>query len=172
MMPSMRYFTRGWASGELEDAACERLKDAYYQRLRDIEGQLPEDARRLARGVNLHDAVIETIRWHPTAKVLTLAVVTVDVDSTYQSVVLTYAGAMLGRQRVETLREVARDRTALILYDEVDLDDGTGLLAHRLLFDPRDELTIDFQDLKLSINPRTDPRVLLGPGLLEEDDDR
>jgi hypothetical protein len=78
----------------------------------------------------------------------------------------------LGRQRVETLREVARDRTATILYDEIDLGDGTGLFAHRLLFDPRDELTIDFHDLNLSISPRTDPRVLLGPGLIEEDGDQ
>jgi hypothetical protein len=45
--------------------------------------------------------------------------------------------------------------------------DDEGVLAHRLLFWPRDELTIDFGTLTLELQPRADDRVHLGPFFLE-----
>jgi len=46
----------------------------------------------------------------------------------------------------------------MILESEVDCDDE-GVFSHRLLFWPRDELTIDFTDLSLEIADREDRRV-------------
>jgi hypothetical protein len=82
---------------------------------------------------------------------------------------------MLGDQRLDVLKNVARDRKTEILYSEVDLGED-GVLAHRLLFWPRDELTIDFGTLTLELRPRADDRVQLDPFFLEmpanaDDDD-
>ena len=42
-----------------------------------------------------------------------------------------------------------------MLYDEVDINDD-GLLVHRLLFWPREEVTIDFRELELAVEARED----------------
>jgi hypothetical protein len=81
-------------------------------------------------------------------------------SSGYQVVMLKYTGTLLGTRRVETLRYVARDRETQILESEVDCDDE-GIFSHRLLFWPRDELTIDFADLELDTANRVDDRVSL-----------
>jgi hypothetical protein len=52
-----------------------------------------------------------------------------------------------------------------LLYDEVDIHPG-GLLTHRLLFHLRDEVTIDFETISLSIFPRSDRRVNLGAAFI------
>jgi hypothetical protein len=164
----MRYFTRGWANGELGDAG-EQIAEAYRRRLDEITPRLPESARVLAREINLHDAIIERVRWCPATRELSLELVAHVDRAGYRTIALTYLGALLGEQRLETLRMVARDRETEILYDEVDIDDDDNddLLVHRLLFWPRDELTIDFRELRLEVTPRDDKRVTLGGAFVE-----
>jgi hypothetical protein len=166
----MRYFSRGWAEGDLDDEEEARLEQAYVRRLDAIAPQLSEPVRRLAREVNLHDAIIETIRWRGATQELTLALATVDTASRYHTVVLTYLGVQLGNRQLEALRDVACDRETEILYHEVDRDDADGLLAHRLLFWPRDELTIFFRALRLDVTPRADRRVELGSAFVTDDE--
>lgn len=79
---------------------------------------------------------------------------------------LSYGGAMLGVSRVESLRRAALSRETMLLYDEVDIDEE-GILAHRLLFHPCEEVTIDFRDFALQASPRADLRVKLGPAFLQ-----
>jgi hypothetical protein len=169
----MRYFTRGWAEGELSDEDSERARSEYARRLDEIEPSLSPAMRTLARQVHLHDAIIDEVAWNPGAKELRLTLVT-DALQGYEAVTLTYVGAMLGYRRVETLRAVARDREIAILYDEVDVDleDGETTLIHRLIFWPEYELTIDFRELRLERSPRDDRRVeLSGTFQIVEDDD-
>jgi hypothetical protein len=45
--------------------------------------------------------------------------------------------------------------------------DEEGVLAHRLLFWPRDELTIEFGALTLEVQPRADDLIRLGPSFLD-----
>jgi hypothetical protein len=162
----MRYFSRGWVNGDLDDDECDQVSKAYEARLTEIAPRLPESLVRLAREVSLHDAVIESITWSPSLRVLTLELIAGDLQRGYHAATLTYSGALLGEQRLETLRSVGRDREACVLYDEVDL--GTdGLLVHRILFWPREELTIDFEALELTVADRADRRVLMGNAFQE-----
>ena len=170
----MRYFTRGLVNGEFGDdeEAQAKAEAAYAQRLEAISPRLPASMLKLA-GLNLHDAYIEDVRWEPAVKRLRLSLLTLDPPSRYQAVALTYSGALLGEQRIRTLRDVARDRETQILESEVDCDDE-GVFSHRLLFWPRDEPTIDFADLSLEIADREDRRVNLRGFFVEilpEDDD-
>jgi hypothetical protein len=156
--------------GELDDD--EVAQAAYAQHLETISPRLPAPVLKLA-GLNLHDATIEDVLWEPAVKRLRLSLLTLDPPSRYQAVALTYSGALLGEQRICTLRDVARDRKTEILESEVDCDDE-GVFSHRLLFWPRDELTIDFTDLSLEIADREDRRVNLGrffAEILPEDED-
>jgi hypothetical protein len=88
-------------------------------------------------------------------------------ESGYHAVQLTYRGAMLGKSRVESLRNVACNREACVLYQEIDVtDDGT--LVHRLLFWPNDEVTIEFGELEYVSAPRDDCRVTLAGAFVVE----
>lgn len=160
----MRYFTRGFFGGELDDGEVARAEAAYAARLEAIMPLLPAAVRELA-GLSLHDAIIEVIRWDPAARRLRLSVV-VPHSAGCRAVALAYTGAMLGESRVQVLRDVARDRESQVLASEVDRDDA-GTLSHRLLFWPRDELTIDFTGLELETADRKDARVHLAPFFAE-----
>jgi hypothetical protein len=161
----VRFFTRGWHSGELSDEESEETVRDYEAHLEAISARLPDPVLVLAREVNLHDAVIERVEWEPAAARLVLRLVT-RPDEGNEAVTLVYSDVMLGEQRLEVLRAVARDRKTEILYSEVDVD-GEGVLAHRLLFWPRDELTIEFGTMNLEVQPRADDRVRLVPFFLE-----
>jgi uncharacterized protein DUF4085 len=145
----------------------------YHAHLEAISARLPDPVVALAREVNLHDAVIERVEWEPANAQLVLRLVT-RAGGSNQAVTITYSGAMLGEHRLDTLRNAARDRKTEILYSEVDVDEE-GVLAHRLLFWPRDELTIEFGALTLDVQPRADDLVRLGPFFLEalaDDEDK
>jgi hypothetical protein len=77
---------------------------------------------------------------------------------------------MLGEHRIESLRSAARDREACVLYQEIDIQDD-GTLVHRMLFWPRDEVTLDFRELEYECTPRNDCRVALGGAFVVEDKD-
>lgn len=169
----MRYFTRGWANGDLNDSEVEAVTAAYSARVAVIEDRLPEPMLRLARLGSLHDGVIEQVTWDPASKCLMLDLVTWTPSPSqhFQSVRLTVAGALLGQRRLDTLRAVAADRSSCILYWEVDVaddqDSAEAPLILRFLFWPREELSIDFAELTLDVVDRTDDRVRLHPYFVE-----
>jgi hypothetical protein len=162
----MIYFTRGWANGELSDAKSEEVVAAYEKRLVEILPSLPTALVRLTREISLHDGVIEQVQWSPAEKVLHLSLVCGNLQNGYALVEIMYGGALLGERRIETLRRAACARDVVLLYDEVDIQPD-GLLTHRLLFHPCEEVTIDFETVSLSVSPRSDKRVNLGAAFIE-----
>jgi hypothetical protein len=162
----MIYFTRGWANGELSDVESEEVVAAYEKRLTEILPRLPKAFARLAREINLHDGIIEQVQWNPAEKLLRLSLVCGDLQNGYTLIEIMYGGALLGEPRIEALRRAACARDVVLLYDEVDIQPD-GLLTHRLLFHPRDEVTIDFETVSLSALPRSDKRVNLGAAFIE-----
>jgi hypothetical protein len=64
---------------------------------------------------------------------------------------------------------VACNRDACVLYQEIDITDD-GALAHRLLFWPSDEVTIEFNELEYVCAPRNDRRVTLGGAFVVEEE--
>lgn len=167
----MRYFTRGWMSGELTDAETERTGEAYRARVAEIAPRLPPAMLRLTRDFSLHDALVERIVWNPTARCLRLSLVCGNVQRGHSLAQLTYDRAMLGQPRVDSLKRAAECRHTELVYDEVDVEDD-GHLSHRLLFVPSEEVTIEFERFDMTVSPRPDRRVeLLGPFLEEGPDD-
>jgi hypothetical protein len=160
----MRYFTRGLVAGEFDDDEVAQIRTAYARRLEAILPLLPASVRELA-GLSLHDGLLEGVVWEPAARRLSLSVVA-RPSAGYRAVTLTYTGALLGERRVQTLRDVARDRATQIVESEVDRDEA-GIFCHRLLFWPRDELTIDFTGLDLETAPRQDDRISLAGFFVE-----
>ncbi|HMK12900.1 MAG TPA: hypothetical protein VK461_15020 [Acidimicrobiales bacterium] len=158
----MRYFTRGWTHGELSDEETEDARSRYWARVDEIAPRLPAPLPELAKSVSIHDALVDHVCWEPSIDRLTLRLVCLKADpAAYEAVEIVYEGAMLGVRRIETLRQVALSRETELLYDEVDVDDE-GTFAHRILFWPADEVTIDFRSMSLARWPVEDKRVHLG----------
>lgn len=163
----MRYFTRGWAAGELDDNEADQVAEAYRVRLAVIAPRLPPAMLRMTREIRLHDALIERVIWDPASRRLWLSLVCEDREGGQLLMRLCYGGAMLGAGRVESLRRAAESRLTELLYDEVDVDDA-GILSHRLLFAPSEEVTIDFENMDMTVSPRPDRRIeLLRPFVVE-----
>ena len=166
----MRYFTRGWLSGEYSDEDHEAAVVQYGARLESIRPALSPQVVSLTER-NLHDGVIDFIEWDARTLELSLALIIGDQQCGYSQLRIDYKGAMLGEERLETLRQLARDRRVELLYDEVDVDERS-VFQHRMIFWPTYEVTIDFTELELSDNPRTDRRIEHGDvfGEVYEDD--
>lgn len=162
----MRFFTRGWVNGELSDEESDRARDAYWARVEEITPRLPRELVRMVREVHLHDGLIEQVVWNPREKKLLLALVATDAQGECISVNLSYGGAMLGDSRIDAIRRAALSRETELLYDEVDIDED-GVLSHRILFEPCEEVTIDFREFSMQVSPRADRRVRLSPAFLE-----
>jgi hypothetical protein len=90
----MRYFTRGLVTGEFDADEMEQIEAAYAHRLEAISPRLPAPMLTLA-GLDLHDAIIEAVRWEPAVKRLRLSLVALRHPG-YRTVTLTYSGALLG----------------------------------------------------------------------------
>jgi hypothetical protein len=87
----MRYFTRGWANGELNDDESEQVVQAYRRHLESIRSGLTSSTRLMVTEVNLHDAVIDSIRWRSSRKELTITLAThAPTRNGYQTATLTY----------------------------------------------------------------------------------
>ncbi len=163
----MRYFTRGWACGDLTDAEWKHALAAYRARIAEIAPQLPRGMLRLTRDVSLHDGFIEQIVWNPTKSRLRLSLVCGNVGSGYYLVQLTYDGAMLGSARIESLKRAASSRDPEVLYDEVDVAEE-GHLCHRILFNPSEEVTLEFERFRMTVSARPDRRVEWRSPFVEE----
>ena len=164
----MKYLTRGWQNGELTDDQSNAAVQAYRDRIKSIRERLDPDILALAEEVQLHDAIIEKVSWRSKIRELTITFAAIySPESDYKTVAITYHNALLGDSRVETLRLVANDRRTELTCSEVDLDDD-GNPVHRMLFEPRDEVTIDCSSITLRVSPRSDRRVYLIPAFLED----
>ena len=168
----MRYFTRGVVSGEFDDSEVADIRRSYAAHLRVLSPRLPASVRLLTE-LSLQDGIVEEVVWEPAVKCLRMSLVMTNSFG-YRAATLVYSGALLGTRRIQTLRDVARDRETQILASEIDCD-NQGIFSHSLLFWPRDELTIDFTDLALDeMAERQDDRISLRPyfrELLPEDSD-
>lgn len=165
----MRYFTRDWADGLLSDEETDRASDAYRARLAEVRPRLSPGAAELA-DADLHDAVIDLVAWAPHERRLVASWVAGDLQRGYVEVSAVYTGVTLEAGAVEALRDLARDRAAELMYDEVDLADD-GSLRHRLLFWPRHEVVVAFGDVQVTVDPRPDRRVDPGQVFHEEHPD-
>ncbi len=102
----MRYFTRGWANGELDDAAAEKVTRDYASRLEQIRASLPGPMQELAR-LSLHDGLLEQVTWNPVDRHLRLQIVGGDLGAGYFCADLAYSGTSIGRSVVDALRRAA-----------------------------------------------------------------
>ncbi len=121
----MKFFTREWHSGELSDEESERIVSDYWAYINTLLPNLPPPVATLARETNLHDGLIHRVLIQPEQKQLELGLRGGDLQVGYFDLDLTYSEVRMDRLDIPFLQGSAQRRQTEVLYDEVDLEDGS-----------------------------------------------
>lgn len=153
----MKYFTRGYISGELADAEAERIGTAYQQHIQVISDFAPVAIADLSK-TNLHDGLIRRVVVKHNTNELLLSLRCGDLQVGYFDLELLYSGVSLDIQLLKVLSRRAHDKQTEILADEIDAA-ADGRFVHRLLFWPEDEISITFANLRLTRQAQPDRKI-------------
>ncbi len=147
----MRWFTREWATGALDESEFERRVSEYQQHLEAIRPDLRDGAEQLL-SVNIHDAQVRS--WQLTEDgVLHLRVLAGDLQRGYEWLDLRYELVRLVGASSEDIGGWRLDEPGVeLLYDEIDGADG-GKYEHRILVSPDGEFGIRFSSVELTRQP-------------------
>lgn len=151
----MKYYTRAWATGGLPEQEFEEAHNAYQRRLDQIGGLLPDPLATIARDVSLHDALIRRVVADLSKNRLRLELLCGDLQIGYFDLDLEYRNVDWDCLDRKILARRARDNETEILCEEVDCL-AERRFEHRLLFWPKDEISIRFNEFDLLRSARAD----------------
>ena len=160
-MTLMKYFSRAWASGEIDPEEAEKIRRAYWDHVDRLLPRCSEEVAELAISVNLHDAILRHVFVDREAEKLRIELICGDLQAGYRDIDLSYSGLPRDEPMLAILKERARDRQSAILYDEVDMDEQDRFV-HRILFWPEGEIAIGFTTVAIRQTSRED-RVVPTP---------
>ena len=148
----MKWFTRSWAAGDLDDEEFDRRRSDYRQHLMLIAADLDSGAEQLVSSVNLHDAKVKEFEARD-ARSFRLRVVAGDLQQGYEWLTLIYEDADLveaTEDELGTSRLTGGD--VELLYDEIDVS-ADGRYEHRMLLWPEGEFGVRFRSVLLDRKP-------------------
>lgn len=147
----MRFFTREWINGELEDEAADTVVLAYRRHLEALG--LPNTIKKLAE-LNSHDGYVLDVELEASENSLRIRLRCGDLQVGYFDAELTFKNVKMSPTDLSTLAQAQRSAGFEILYDEVDRE--AGAFMYRLLFQPAGEVSIRFSDVAIVRMPVTD----------------
>lgn len=145
-------------NGELPDTKAQAIEESYLRHVQRLLSKLPSAIAELAASTSLHDGLIRRVRVDKHGQSVLIELLCGDQQGGYLDLDLLYHGVDLGTLELETLARLARDRRVEILRDEIDQRKGGGY-EHRMLFWPEGELTVPFEELRLSKRPRKERSI-------------
>lgn len=142
----MKWLTREWASGGLDDEEWDERWENYLAHNDEVLPRLGSGAERLVQDINLHDAQIHAFE-HRADNVLVVRALIGDLQVGYEFIELAFLDSHLRLEPGSTLESLRllEDETE-IAYDEVDVE-ANGRFVHRVLLWPRGEYEVVFASL-------------------------
>ena len=143
---SMKWLTREWASGALDDSEWDARWREYQSHCTAVLPRLSDGAERLVQEVALHDAQIHSFEYRAHDALVVRALVG-DLQVGYEFVELNFVDAELRLEpgaTIDSLRFL--DTETEILHDEVDVE-ADGRFVHRVLLWPQGEYEVVFTAL-------------------------
>jgi hypothetical protein len=149
----MRFFTREWALGAVEEGEALNAVESYEAHLLRIAHALPEHLRELTERVSLHDGLVQKAVSRRDG-VFDLLIRAGDLQCGYFDAVLHYrdVSSVAGDPSPSVLLAGGDFE---ILYDEIDLA-SNGEVEHRLLLSPDGELLVRFSGFDYAVVPAGD----------------
>src|SRR5262249_36247260 len=147
----MKFFTRPWVNGEMDDEQAAALPEAYRHYLTALD--LPTPIVALSK-VNPHDAYLVALEHDPEHSQLTLRLRCGDLQRGYSDVTLAFSQVTVDRAALDTPRRAVRPASVEVLYDEVDR--SGECFEYRLLLYPDGEVGLQFQWVDIAERPVAD----------------
>jgi len=148
----MKYFTREYVMGELDDPEFEDRLVQYVRYRSTIWSRLPRDVQRAVNEVKFHDAKIIILDERESEKVVELRLATQGIEDPHAVCVdLVYKNAEIVNVGSMTAAEIARRESTELLYYELDVLDGQ--VEQRFIVAPdASEFAIRFTDFEFSVD--------------------
>jgi len=143
----MRFFTREWSEGALDDPAAERIAEQYADHLAELWDLLPSTVRHFVDEVDLHDGLTRRVQFDDGTRELVVEFRTGDEQDGFFDVALRYVDAEISAADLERLRTTQSNPDREILSDELDTA-GPARFAHRVLFAADGEIEVTFETLR------------------------
>ena len=149
----MKFFTRQWADGAMDDETADAVLPAYRHHLETL--YLNQSLKDLAE-LNPHDGYVLDAEHEPSTRSLRLQIRCGDLQAGYFDAELTFTDATITPADKATLADARHPAGFEILYDEVDRE--AGAFVYRLLLHPAGEISIRFRNVAIVRVPLADRR--------------
>lgn len=136
----MRFFSREWENGELDDIAWEKVYTDYQAHIEQLTGAVGSSVREFANTKSLHDAWLDGLSIRPRQGEVELSLITGDNQVGYWLSTLTYRQAKFSDGDLEQVRRTFDRREAEVRYDEFDVQyiAGSQTFVHRFSLWPQE----------------------------------
>jgi hypothetical protein len=145
----MKYFTKEWCSGKLEDNKVKEIKRDYWNYIDIINESLPFSLKFLANNINLHDGIINKASYSSEKNSLSIVGIFGDLQVGYFNLEIRYLN--IYKLEKDTLTSIFKGQKLEVLSDEVELI-SKNLYSHRLLFLSKKEVEIFFSNIEIKVS--------------------
>lgn len=148
----MKYFTKEWCFGEIDDCKIEALSKSYKKYINNIYEKLPFVLKLLSRNINLHDGRLMKAIFNHEENSLLLEAVCGDLQSKYYFLEIKYYGIYNLKDKV--LMSIFKNQEIEILSDEIEFF-SDEYFSHKMFFSSMKDIDIRFKDLQIIFRSAT-----------------
>lgn len=148
----MKYFTKNWCWGDLDEKQVEEISLNYDKYIKKIYPLLPFSLKLIARNISFHDGILKGITISPSKKALTLEGIFGDLDWGYFDLRIDYK--VVTEFSTENIKDKLGDQHLEIIRDELELvkKENEPTYIHSFIFSNKIEFQIEFYDCALAIS--------------------
>jgi hypothetical protein len=147
----MKYFTREWCWGDLDDDQAEKVSKNYDRYLDSIRSSLPFALKLLGNNINLHDGIVKKVKVFGVKKSLGLSGIFGDLEIGYFNLSVEYRN--IHDLDLDWITGVFQRKKVEIIRDEIEVVKSGDVprFFHRLIFSNKSEFQICFGDCSFQI---------------------
>ncbi len=145
----MKYFTKDWCFGDLDDDKIQEVKKNYWEYIDHIKDSLPFPLKLLATNINLHDGIIDKVSYFSEKKSLKIEGIFGDLENGYFKLEVKYLN--ISEPKIRVLKTIFEQQTIEVISDEIELV-SPRLFSHRFLLSTKKKIEIRFSDIEIKIN--------------------
>ncbi|MBK9099741.1 MAG: DUF4085 family protein [bacterium] len=146
----MKYFTREWCNGRLNDEQYQKVKNSYRNYINRIYSKLPATIKKLLRQNGLHDSLFKSVLIDQRKNYLHIKFLSGDLQMGYFEFEIVYIGINLSNKIIDDLFRIFRNEKTEFLYDEIRMIEKNKF-EHSMIFYPKGEVELTCKQITCGI---------------------
>ena len=150
-MSIMKYFTKEWCWGGLDDDQVDEVLNNYGKHINEIYSKLPVSLKIITETISLHDGILKEVIISKKRRSLFVFGVFGDLQVGYFSLRIEYEN--VHEDDFYFAEDFFKNQNLEIIRDEIDLFKGSHRVGfiHRFIFSNKSEFQIRFDNCSLFI---------------------